>query len=92
MCFLVTSIFLYAPQWGAADTEIEVPSGESTELKRSPFKAWCRSVFLAHFYSSGPFTSIFFTKVFPVLAVANAGSFIGLQYKIGLPAGCRFPW
>ena len=27
------------PQWGAADAEIKVPSGEYTELKRSPFKA-----------------------------------------------------
>ena len=29
-----------APQWGAADADIKVPSGENTELKRSPFKAW----------------------------------------------------
>ena len=28
-----------APQWGAADAEIKVPSGENTKLKRSPFKA-----------------------------------------------------
>ena len=34
-----------APQWGAADAEIKVPSGENTELKRSPFKAWSRSVY-----------------------------------------------
>ena len=27
------------PQWGAADAEIKVPSGENTELKCSPFKA-----------------------------------------------------
>ena len=27
------------PQWRAADAEIKVPSGENTELKRSPFKA-----------------------------------------------------
>ena len=33
-----------APQWGAADAEIKVPSGENTELKRSPFQAWNRSV------------------------------------------------
>ena len=26
------------PQWGAADAEIKAPSGENTELKRSPFK------------------------------------------------------
>ena len=25
-----------APQWGAADAEIKVPSGENIELKRSP--------------------------------------------------------
>ena len=31
-------------QWGAADAEIKVPS-DSTELKRSPFKAWSRSVY-----------------------------------------------
>ena len=33
------------PQWGAADAEIKVPSGENTELKRSPFQAWSRSVY-----------------------------------------------
>ena len=32
-------------QWGAADAEIKVPSGENTELKRSPFKAWSRSAY-----------------------------------------------
>ena len=64
------------PQWGAADAEIKVPSGENTELKRSPFKAWSRSVyiaihatltprdfFLAYFYTSGPFTCIFFQNL-----------------------------
>ena len=33
------------PQWGAADAEMKVPSGENTELKRSPFKVWSRSVY-----------------------------------------------
>ena len=33
------------PQWGTAGAEIKVPSGENTELKRSPFKAWSRSVY-----------------------------------------------
>ena len=58
------------PQWGAADAEIKVPSGENTELKRSPFKAWSGSVcgyaccaccqgFLPYFYRSSPFTCIF---------------------------------
>ena len=62
------------PQWGAADAEIKVPSGENTEHKRSPFKAWSRSVyrhtsltardfFHAHFYPSGPFTCIFFQNL-----------------------------
>ena len=39
------STLLSSPQWGAADAEIKVPSGENTELKRSPFKAWSRSVY-----------------------------------------------
>ena len=34
-----------APQWGAVDAEIKVPSGENTELKRSPCKAWSTSVY-----------------------------------------------
>ena len=34
-----------SPQWVAADAEIKVPSGENTELKRSPFIAWSRSVY-----------------------------------------------
>ena len=37
----------------------------------------------------------FFSKplpiFFPVLAVADTGSRVGLQNKIGHPAGCRFP-
>ena len=40
----INNIVKSAPQWGAADAEIKVPSGENTELKRSPFKAWSRSV------------------------------------------------
>ena len=72
-----------APQWGAADAEIKVPSGENTELKRSPFKAWSRSVYshTCYAYCQGflpclflPFQSIhlhFFqnlSQFFPVLA------------------------
>ena len=94
------------PQWGAADAEIKVPSGENTELKRSPFKVWSRSVysntcfaycqeFLPRLFL--PFRSIhlhFFqnpSQFFPVLAVANTGSCVGPQNKIGHPVGCRFP-
>ena len=36
---------LSPPQWGAADAEIKGPSGENAELKRSPFKAWSRSIY-----------------------------------------------
>ena len=72
-----------APQWGAADAEIKVPSGENTELKRSPFQAWSRSVYsyTCYAYCQGvlswlflPFQSIhlhFFqnlSQFFPVLA------------------------
>ena len=60
-----------SPQWGVADAEITVPSVENTQLKRSPFKAWSRSVYSytcyaycqgflpCLFYPSGPFTCIF---------------------------------
>ena len=42
MFFVV--VFRY-PQWGDADAEIKVTSDENTELKRSVFKAWSRSVY-----------------------------------------------
>ena len=75
-----------SPQWGAADAEIKVLSGENTELKRSPFKAWSKSVYsqTCYAYCQGflsclflPFRSIhlhFFqnlSRFFPVLAMAN---------------------
>ena len=93
-------------QWGAADAEIKVPSGEKTELKCSPFKAWSRSVYshACYAYCQGfllcsflPCRSIhlqFFqnlSQFFPVLVVANTGSCVGPQNKMGHPAGCRFP-
>ena len=74
------------PQWGAADAEIKVPSGENTELKRSPFKAWSRSVYSAtcYAYCQGFLSCLFLhfrsihlhffqnlSRFFPVLAVAN---------------------
>ena len=94
------------PQLGAADAEIKVSSGENTELKRSPFQAWSRSVYshTCYAYCEGflpclflPFPSIhlhFFqnlSRIFPVLAVANTGSWVGPQNEIGHPVGCRFP-
>ena len=74
------------PQWGAADAEIKVPSGENTELNVLPFKPGvgqyiaihatltATDFFLAYFYTSGTFTCIFSKtspECFPVLAVAN---------------------
>ena len=100
-------LMFQSPQWGAVDTEIKVPSGENTELKGFPFKAWSRSVYryTCYAYCQGfllclflPFQSIhlhFFqnlSQFFPALAVANSGSCVGPQNKIGHPAGCRFPW
>ena len=93
------------PQWGAVDAEIKVLSAENTELKGAPCKSLvgqyiaihatltARDFFLANFYPSGPFTSIFFqnlSRVFLVLALANTGSCVGPQNKIGQPAWCRF--
>ena len=53
-----------------------------------------RDFFLTYFYPSCPFTCIFSKSspdFFHVLAVADTGSCVGLQNKIGHPAGCRFP-
>ena len=87
-----------SPQLGSADAEIKVPSGESTELKRSPFQAWSGSVYGHACYACCqgvlpclflPFQSIrlhFFknlSRFFPVLALANSGSCVGPQNKIG---------
>ena len=72
------------PQWGAADAEIKVPSGENTELKRSPLKPGigqsiaihatltARDFFLAYFYHSGPFTCIF-SKTSPNFSYVGCG-------------------
>ena len=91
---------------GSCDAEIKVPSGENTELKRSPFKVWSRSVYSHTCYAYCqeclpclflPFRSIhlhFFqnlSQFFPVVAVANTGSCVGPQNKIGHPVECRFP-
>ena len=83
-CFCCCFHFVVlSPQWGTADAEIKVPSGENTELKRSPFQAWSRSVYnhTCYAYCQGvlpclflPFQSIhlhFFqnlSQFFPVLA------------------------
>ena len=77
--FLGQDVTSQTPQWGAADAEIKVPSCENTELKRSAFKAWCRSVYshTCYAYCQGflPVQSpAFFLKplqISPVLAVAN---------------------
>ena len=105
--FRAFSFTLSLPQWGAADAEIKVPSGENTELKRSPFNAWNRSVYshTCYAYRQGflpclflPFRSIhlhFFSKnlsrFFLCWLWLTHGSCVGPQNKTGHPAGCRFP-
>ena len=52
------------------------------------------TLFLCLFLSCGPFTCISvrkFSQFFPVLPVANTGSCVGPQNKIGHTVGCRFP-
>ena len=56
-----------SPQWGAADAEIKVPSGENTELQLTGVGQYiamhatltARGFFFAYFYPSSPFTCIF---------------------------------
>ena len=79
-------LLFFTPQWGAADAEINVSSGEKTELKRSPFKARSRSVYSHTYYAycQGslpclflPFWSVYLhfspkpLPISPVLAVVN---------------------
>ena len=88
------------PCSGERDTEFKVTSDKNTELKDSPFKACCRSLYsnACYAYCQGflphsflPFQSIhlhFFqnlSKVFPMLAVLNVSSCVGPQNTIGVP-------
>ena len=90
-----------SPQRGAADAEIKVSSAENTELKRSPFKACSRPAYSHTCYARCQeffpclflpfqFIHLHFPKplriFFPALAVANTGSCVGPQSKIGQPA------
>ena len=92
------------PQWGVADAEIKVPSAENTELKRSPFKTWSSQSVYSHTcyaYCQGfllclflPYRTIhlhFFRNLSRFFPVANTGSCVGPQNKIGHPARCRLP-
>ena len=65
--YLFIKVSFSPPQWGAADAEIKVPSGENTELKRSPFKAWSRSVYIhtCYAYCQG-FLSFLLISTLPV--------------------------
>ena len=90
-----------SPAVGSCGRRIKVPSGENTELQCSPFTAWSRPYyshacyaycqgFLHYFYSSPTFSQNL-SRFLSVLAVANIGSCVGPQNKMGPPAGCRFP-
>ena len=95
------------PHSGELRMQKLVLSSENTELKRSPFTAWSRSVYSHTCYAycqgvlsfllistPGPFTCIF-SKTAPNFSVCwlwlTHGSCVGPQNKIGHPAGCRFP-
>ena len=95
-----------ALQWGAADAEIKVPSGENAELERSPFKAWSRSVYSHTFHAYCqvflpcfflPYQSIhlhFFQNLYRFLLCwlwLTHDSCVGPQNKIDHPARRRFP-
>ena len=97
---------IYLPQWGAADAEIKVPSDENTELKRSPFKVWSRSVYSficcaycqrfprCSFLSFRSINLHFFQNLSRFLLCwlwLIHGPCVGPQNKIGHPVGCRFP-
>ena len=103
LCVLLSLFFQFLfPQWGAADAEFEVPSGENTELKRSPFKAWntcyayCQGFLSCLFL---PFRSIYLRCFFFFYLCRyllgwlwlTHGSCVGPQNKTDHPPGCRFP-
>ena len=73
-----------SPQWGAADAEIKVPSGENTELKRSPFKAWSRSVYshTCYAYCQG-FLSFLLISTLPVHSPAFFPKFLPIFPCVG---------
>ena len=84
------------PQWGAADAEIKVPSGENTELKRSPFKAWSRSVYshTCYAYCQGflpclflPFRSIHLHFFFFFVSYHKSFFFLPYLYSVGTHRG-----
>ena len=106
--FLSTScrLWIYHLLWGAADAEIKVPSGENTELKRSPFKARSKSVssHTCYAYCQGFLSCLFlhfrsihlhFSKTSPDFSQCwlwlTHGSCVGPQNKIGQRAWCGFP-
>ena len=79
-----SSVFSIPQQWGAADAEIKIPSGENTELKVLPLMPGvgqyiamhatltARDFLLAYFYPSGPFTCIF-SKISPDFSCIGCG-------------------
>ena len=100
------NLLIGPPHWGAADAEIKVPSGENTELKRSPFKAWSGSVYshACYVYCQEFLPCLFLTfQSIHLHFVQNLSRFFlcwlwlrhsscaGPQNEIGHPARCRFP-
>ena len=83
MCAWFLSLCLLSPHSGQLRTQkLKVPSGESTELKRSLYEALSGSIYIAihaaltagDFFLVSAHSPAFFPKplpIFPVLAVAN---------------------
>ena len=94
-------------QFGAADAEIKSHLVRTHSLYVLPLKPsvgqytaihamlTARDFFLTYWFSTFLVHSpAFFPKppdFFPMLVVANTGSCVGPQNRIGHPAGCRFP-
>ena len=102
--FTDLSFFLF-PAVGSCGRR-NIPSGANTELKRSPFKAWSRSVYshTCYAYCQGfllcsflplQFIHLYFSPNLSRFLLCwlwlTHGSCSGPQDKTGHPVACRFP-
>ena len=105
LCNMYTLLLVRLPAVGAVKQEIQVPSGENTELECSPFKAWSRSVYshTCYAYCQGflpclllPFQSVHLhfspklSQFFLCWLWLKLGSCVGPQNETGHPARGRF--
>ena len=99
--WLASPVSCSTPQWGAANAEVKGPSGESAELKRSPFKAWSRSAYshICNVYCQKFLPCLFllfrsiqlhFFQTPPDFSSGCAEHMVPVN-KIGHSAECQFP-